>query len=252
MTNAQVTLIQIDNYGPWTVTPEPRREVDLQTLQSRLYADLSQLVGNRDGYVFFTRFDNMIAVTNGMDEDDHALLQESVGNRYPVTVSFGVGVDPSPVEALSSATERIQDAGSAQEADRTEILRGRTLDPDERTDDDVQIAHFDVNDATGKYTDQMNAFDSFIHIEQGYAELMRYFRRAHGGLSFFVGGDNVIAVSPDLDEEAYQDTIRHVQDTVEVELKVGVGQAANPQTAGMAAKHALEECREDGDRVVID
>ena len=52
VTNTQVTHIQIDNYGPWTVTPEPRREVDLQTLQSRLYADLSQLFGNRDGYVW--------------------------------------------------------------------------------------------------------------------------------------------------------------------------------------------------------
>ncbi|USZ68149.1 GTP cyclohydrolase IIa [Halorussus salilacus] len=252
MTNTQVTLVQIDNYGPWTVTPEPRREVDLQTLQSRLYADLSQLVGNREGYVFFTRFDNMVAVTNGMDDTDHAMIQESVGNRYPVTVSFGVGVDPSPVEALSDATAHLQDAGSAQDDSRTEILRGATLDPDERTDDDVQIAHFDVNDATGKYTDRLNAFDSFIHIEQGYAELMQYMRRAHDGLSFFVGGDNVIAVCPDLDELAYEDAIQHVKNTVEVELKVGVGQADTPQTAGMAAKHALEECREDGDRVVID
>ncbi|WP_132058296.1 GTP cyclohydrolase III [Halorussus amylolyticus] len=252
MTNTQVTLVQIDNYGPWTVTPEPRREVDLQTLQSRLYADLSQLVGNREGYVFFTRFDNMVAVTNGIDEDAHALIQESVANRYPVTVSLGVGVDPSPVAALSDATTHLQDAGSAQDGSRTEILRGTTLDPDERADDDVQIAHFDVNDATGKYTDRMNAFDSFIHIEQGYAELMQYLRRAHEGLAFFVGGDNIIAVCPDLDEDAYEDSIRHVEDTVSVELKVGVGQSATPQSAGMAAKHALEECREDGDRVVID
>ncbi|WP_129116374.1 GTP cyclohydrolase IIa, partial [Halegenticoccus tardaugens] len=42
MTNAQLTQIQIDNYGPWTVTPEPRREMDLQTMQSRLFADLAQ------------------------------------------------------------------------------------------------------------------------------------------------------------------------------------------------------------------
>ncbi|MDL0139842.1 GTP cyclohydrolase IIa, partial [Halobacterium salinarum] len=26
MTNTQVTLVQLDNYGPWTVTPSPRRE----------------------------------------------------------------------------------------------------------------------------------------------------------------------------------------------------------------------------------
>ena len=91
MSNTQVTLIQIDNYGPWTVTPSPRREVDLQTLQSRLFADLSQLFGMQDGYAFFTRFDNMVAITNGMDLEDHARIQESIRNRYPVTISLGVG-----------------------------------------------------------------------------------------------------------------------------------------------------------------
>lgn len=249
MTNAQITLIQIDNYGPWTVTPEPRREVDLQTLQSRLYADLSQLIGNREGYVFFTRFDNMVAVTNGLSLSDHALVQESVGNRYPVTVSLSVATGTSPVQALHDATELLQDAGSAQDGSRREILDGRTIDEEFRTDDDVQIAHFDVNDMTGNYTDEVNAFDSFIHIEQGYAELMRYMRRAHDSLSFFVGGDNVIAVCPNLDEEAYEDAIQHVEETVEVELKVGVGQGRVPQDAGMDAKHALETCRATGSRI---
>ncbi|MFT4931553.1 MAG: GTP cyclohydrolase IIa [Natronomonas sp.] len=249
VTNTQVTLIQIDNYGPWTVTPSPRREVDLQTLQSRLYADLSQLIGNEEGYVFFTRFDNMMAVTNGLDVADHELIQESVRNRYPVTVSFGIGVDSSPVDALSVATEHLQDAGSAQDVDRTEILRGTPLDEAERADRDLQIAHFDVNDATGKYTDRLNAFDTFIEIEQGYASLMRYMRRANDALSFFVGGDNVIAVAPSLSEREYRDAIEHVEDTVDVELKVGVGTARTAQSAGMDAKEALETCRHDGTRV---
>ena len=177
MTNTQVTLVQIDNYGPWTVTPEPRREVDLQTLQSRLYADLSQLVGDRGGYVFFTRFDNMIAVTNGLDMDDHAVIQESVGNRYPVSISLSVATGRSPAAALSDATERLQAAGSAQDKSRREILEGRAIESEYRTDEDVHIAHFDVIDATGEYTDQLNAFDSFIEIEQGYAALMKYMRQ---------------------------------------------------------------------------
>ena len=245
MTNTQVTLVQIDNYGPWTVTPEPRREVDLQTLQSRLYADLSQLFGNREGYVFFTRFDNMIAVTNGLGRNDHALIQESVGNRYPVTVSLGFGVDASPVRALGDATTPLQDAGSAQDAARQEILAGDILAEEDRDDDDVQIAHFDVVDATGKYTDELNAFDSFIHIEQGYAELMRYMRTAHDSLSFFVGGDNVIAICPALSAAEYEDAIDTVYERVGVDLKVGVGRARTAQSAGMDAKHALETCRED-------
>jgi GTP cyclohydrolase IIa len=251
VTNTQVTHIQIDNYGPWTVTPEPRREVDLQTLQSRLFADLSQLVGNRDGYVFFSRFDNMIAVTNGLTEADHALIQESVGNRYPVTMSLSVATGRSPAEALGTATEQLQDAGSAQDQHRREILRGRTIDEQFRTVEDVQIAHFDVNDATGKYTDQLNEFDTFIHIEQGYAELMRHMRQAHDALSFFVGGDNVIAICPDMDEPAYHEAIDHVSDAVGVELKVGVGRGETASDAGMDAKHALERCRANGSAVEI-
>ncbi len=252
MTNTQLTLVQIDNYGPWTVTPEPRREADLQTLQSRLYADISQFVGNRDGYVFFTRFDNMIAVTNGLDLDDHALLQESVGNRYPVTLSLGVATGKTPVQALSDATSIIQQAGSAQDQNRREILDGRVIDDDHRTDEDVQIAHFDVIDATDVYTDELNAFDSFIEIEQGYAELMRYMRLAHDSLSFFVGGDNIIAVCPDLGHEEYADAIEHVEETADVSLRVGVGRGSTPQPAGMAAKHALEQGRADGSRVVLE
>ena len=249
MTQTQVTLIQIDNYGPWTVTPEPRREVDLQTLQSRLYADVSQLVGNREGYAFFARFDNMVTITNGLTRADHALVQESISNRYPVTASMSIATDSSPIAALGRASDRLQAAGSAQDDGRREILRGEPLAEDDRAADDVQIAHFDVNDATGKYTDALNEFDTFIQIEQGYAELMRYMRQAHDSLSFFVGGDNIIGVCASMDRADYQDAIDHVNDAVGVELKVGVGQSAVAQAAGMAAKHALETCRENGSDV---
>ncbi len=249
VTNTQLTLVQIDNYGPWTVTPEPRREMDLQTLQSRLFADIAQFVGHRGGYAFFTRFDNMVAVTNGLDVDDHRLLQESTGNRYPVTVSLGLGVDPNPAVALERATERLQGAGSAQDGDRREVLAGTPLEhPDEER---LSIAHFDVNDATEKYTDRLNEFDSFIQIEQGYATLMRYLREEHGGLSFFVGGDNIIAATPEMDAAAYRDAIDHVEEAVGVDLKVGVGRGTDAHDAGMAAKHALEECRHRGTAVEL-
>ncbi len=245
MTTTQLTLVQLDNYGPWTVTPEPRREMDLQTLQSRLFADLAQFIGARGGYIFYTRFDNMIAVTNGIDREAHAILQESIRNRYPVTISLGVDVAETPAEALEGATERLQAAGSAQDEARTEVLAGEFLDAS-ASHEPLHIAHFDVNDATGKYTDQLNEFDSFIHIERSYASLMEYMRKAHGALSFFVGGDNIIAVCPDLSEDAYQDAIDHVERDAGIELKVGVGRDSTAHKAGIAAKHALEECRYEG------
>jgi GTP cyclohydrolase IIa len=251
VTNTQLTHIQIDNYGPWTVTPEPRREVDLQTLQSRIFADLSQLIGNRGGYVFFTRFDNMVAVTNGVGLDAHERIQETIGNRYPVTMSLSVATGTTPVSALETATRQLQEAGSAQDKHRREILRGRTIESQFQTETDVQIAHFDVNEATEKYTDQLNEFDTFIQIEQGYASLMQHMREAHDSLSFFVGGDNVIAVCPDLDAGDYQSAIEHVRDSVDVELKVGVGVGTNATEAGMDAKHALEDCRLEGTDVEL-
>ncbi|MFB6130795.1 MAG: GTP cyclohydrolase III [Salinigranum sp.] len=250
MTNTQLTLVQIDNYGPWTTTPEPRREMDLQTLQSRLFADLAQFIGTRDGYVFFTRFDNMIAVTNGMDRADHELLQESIGNRYPVTVSLGIGVDPVPKSALDAATAELQSVGSAQDGDRREVLVGDPLDS--RSSRDVRIAHFDVNDATETYTDRLSEFDSFVEIEGAYATLMRYLRERHGGLAFFVGGDNVIAVTPALTESEFRTAVDHVADSKGVDLKVGVGTGVSAGEAGMAAKHALERCRERGTVVEMD
>ena len=272
MARTQVTQLQLDNYGPWTVTPEPRREMDLQTLQSRLYADVAQFVGTREGYAFFARADNMIAVTNGIDEAAHELLQESIANRYPVSVSAGVGVAERPIDALEAASRALQSAGSAQSADRRSVLAGEFLDteravggdgpstdngsstnanePTTDTSDeqrtaanDVQIAHFDVDDATEKYTDRLNEFDAFVEIETGYATLMRYMREEHGALSFFVGGDNVIAVCPTLGASDYRAAITHVEETAGVELKVGVGTADTAQSAGMDAKHALEHCR---------
>ena len=248
MTTTQLTLVQIDNYGPWTVTPEPRREMDLQTLQSRLFADIAQFVGARDGYAFFTRFDNMVAVTNGMGEAAHELLQESIGNRYPVTISLGVGTGETPETALESATERLQIAGSAQDETRTEVLGGAYANPSDGHYD-LEIAHFDVNDATGKYTDRLNEFDSFLHIERGYASLMEYMWTEHGALSFFVGGDNIISVCPSLTDTEYRRAIDHVQASVDVDLKVGVGRGVTAHEAGIAAKHALEDCRYDGTTV---
>ncbi len=249
MARTQVTLAQLDNYGPWTVTPEPRREPDLQTLQARIYADLAQFVGAADGYVFFTRFDNVIAVTNGLTHEDHQRLQSSIGNRYPITMSLGIGVDETPADALAVATEHLQRAGSAQDETRTEIVDGEFLGADERGDDDVHVAHFDVVDATGTYTDRLDAYETFLTIERAVLALETYMYDRHGALTFFVGGDNAISITPPLGREQYEEAITHVREVADAELQVGVGSGSSAVEAGTAAKYALEACRENGTRI---
>lgn len=243
----QTTLIQLDNYGPWTVTPEPQPEMKLQRLQSRLYADLAEWVGTRDGYVFYLRGDNMVGVTNGIARSEHAEIQAAIANQYPVTASVAIGTGSTPAHALSEATKQLQTAGSAQNPDRQSVLRGDALaSPD---NSQVHVAHFDVNDVTSCYTDQLSAFETYVTIERGYAELMQYMYRTNDALSFFVGGDNVIAICPDLTPAQYRDALDYVRETAELDLKVGVGSGTTARAAGMAAKHALESCR-DRDKAV--
>lgn len=49
----QMTLIQIDNYGPWTVTPNPRNESDLQILQAELFADVQRQIAMKKKDLYF-------------------------------------------------------------------------------------------------------------------------------------------------------------------------------------------------------
>jgi GTP cyclohydrolase IIa len=76
-------------------------------------------------------------------------------------------------------------------------------------------------------------------------------RTEEDSLSFFVGGDNIIAVCKGVDETGYLEAIEHVRESVGVDLKVGVGIDRTAQAAGMAAKHALETCREEHTDVEI-
>lgn len=241
----QFSLVQLDDYGPWTVTPEPRSEPSLQALQARLYSDLADFVGSRDGYVFPGRYDNMVAVSNRITPEEHRRFQELVRNRYPITASVGVGTGSTPVDALGAATEALQATGSAQDADRTERL---ATDRDADPTGALTVAHFDVVDATERYTDQEHAFDAERRIRRAVVDLSDRMRD-HGAVTSFVGGDNAIAVCPDLDDGVYDDVLTRLREDTGVEMRVGVGRGETAQDAGRDAKHALERARATGEPV---
>jgi len=241
----QVALAQIDDYGPWTVRPTPRRETDLQSLQASLFAEFAEFVGEADGYAFYGRFDNMYAVANKLDADDYARFQRRIRNRYPVTVSVGVGRASTPVAALGAASERLQSAGSAQDGDRCEV---RAVPEDGHTDP-VTVAHFDIVDVTGSLTDRENAVDATLAVRRATLELATHLRREYESLAHFVGGDNVIAIATGVDTTAFEATVEHIREETGIELQVGIGHGPTAHVAGDEAKHALERCRATGVRV---
>ncbi|RAP53274.1 MAG: GTP cyclohydrolase [Methanosphaera sp. rholeuAM130] len=236
----QITLIQIDNYGPWTVTPGPRFEPDLQTLQSRLYGDLEREFGAHNAIVFFNRFDNLIAISNGMDYEDHKRIQDSIRNRYPVTVSMGVGCAKTAYEAQEIATKMIQKGGGAQSSDRVEVLNIDSLA--DENDSLVQIAHIDINDITNTLTDIESAYDTSIKVYQVLYELMLELKNENA-LCFFIGGDNYMAPSNDIDPDKLRQILRKVDKKTNVKLKAGIGLAKSPGRAADLADIGLEDIR---------
>ena len=235
----QITVIQIDNYGPWTVTPNPRRESDLQALQSRLYADLNLMFGSHKGLVFYTRFDNLIAITNGIDLITHKRIQESIRNRYPFTVSMVIASAETPYEAQKLATETLQEYGSAQDENRKEVL---DVANELVVDGYVQIAHIDINNITGTLTDIVSAYDTYLNVNKVKLALMEELLK-HDALLFFIGGDNFMSPSNGMSEDDFLDVFNKINKQYNIELKAGIGIGRTAEDASNLADIGLEKIR---------
>lgn len=237
----QITVIQIDNYGPWTVNPNPRRESDLQALQSRLYCDLNLQFGAHKGLVFYTRFDNLIAITNGIDLTTHERIQDSIKNRYPFTISMAVASGKTPYEAQTLATKKIQEHGSAQDAFRKEIL---DVANDFVLDNGyVQLAHVDINDITGTSTDLDTAYDTYLSVKEVQLKLMKELKQ-YGAMGFFIGGDNFMCPCNGMTENDFIEMFDEIKASTGVELKAGIGIGKTAEDASNMADIGLELIRD--------
>ena len=237
----QMTLIQIDNYGPWTVTPRPRTESDLQILQAELFADVQRLIAAKKGLVFFTRFDNLFAVTNGLNEEDHMRIQRSIRNRYPITISMGVGAAETAHEAQRLATIALQKEGGAQSSGRKEILAINNL-IENPEDSFVQAAHIDINSVTETLTDIESAFDTSFMVNKAQHYLMTKLREK-GALLFFIGGDNFMSPCNGLSEDDLTQILKEIDEEIGIGLKAGIGRADNMEDAAYMADIGLEIIR---------
>ena len=234
MKKIQLTLVQIDNYGPWTVSPKPRLEADLQTLQAELLAELERQFGKRGALVFPTRMDNFLAITNELSLDDHKEVMRAVNDKFPVTVSMGVGAAQTSYKAQVQATLALQKAGGSQSSKRRGVLVGDATKGQE--EDWVQIAHMDVNHSA-LFTDSKPIYDTHLLIQKTHLALMSSLLEREA-IVFYTGGDNFMAASNELEVEGLVGVFSKVKKDLGVELKAGVGAA---RTAVRAAQLASEE-----------
>ena len=231
----QITLIQIDNYGPWTTHPAPRREADLQILQASLYKDLQQQFSAKKALVFPTRCDNMLAATNGMNEEDHRRIIDSINRRYPVTVSMGVATAENAMDAQRKATLALSKEGGAKKEGRVGVLKIEGLSRDK-----VQIAHFDINNIT-LHTDS-DVYGSYMKVVETQLALIKRLAEKNAPL-FFMAGDNFVSVCNGLSKKDVEEILGKVEEDANIKLKAGVGISDSAEGAVHLASMGLKEIR---------
>ncbi len=183
----------------------------------------------------------MLAITNGLDAEDHMRIQRSIKNRYPITISMGVGAAETAHDAQRLATEALQREGGAQSSERKEILAIDSLvDPE---DSFVQVAHIDINSVTETLTDIESAFDTSFMVNRAQHYLMTKLRE-HKALLFFIGGDNFMSPCNGLSEEEIQDILIEIDEEIGIGLKAGIGRSPNAEDSAYMADIGLEIIRD--------
>jgi len=232
----QITIIRIEGYGPWTLTLGSDREHELQILQSKLYGDLQMLLSKKDALVFFNRFDEMFAVTNGISAREHIEILKRLSTTYELDISMSIGRGNTSYEAHLDA-HRARNNGAAD-------TQFKVYGTDANNGDDfVQIMHVDVDGSTSKVSSKLSPYEISSLMAKLHAKLSEAFM-LKGALTFFLGGDNFMVISNGVTRDEANDVLGSVTNDMNIKLKCGIGRARTAREAAKLATKALDAIRD--------
>lgn len=232
----QLTIIRIEGYGQWTLTLGSDREAQLQMLQARIYHDVQRLFSERDSIVFFNRFDEYFAITNGLGVDDHLHIQHELTKLYDnMLMSMTIGAGKTAFEANLNAYRTRKE--------------GRMLDGDSRIfgsvqpqADIAQIMHIDI-DSSAKVGNRLSPYELTALVMKIYSRLAEEFLK-RDSLAFFLGGDNVMVISNGMSKEQADVVLKKVTAGNDIKLNCGIGIGKTGRRAAEAATKALDTIRD--------
>ncbi|MDQ4017249.1 MAG: GTP cyclohydrolase IIa [Thermoproteota archaeon] len=232
----QLTIIRIEGYGQWTLTLGSDREAQLQMLQARIYHDVQRLFSERDSIVFFNRFDEYFAITNGLGVDDHLHIQHELTKLYDnMLMSMTIGAGKTAFEANLNAYRTRKE--------------GRMLDGNSRIfgtvlpqADVAQIMHIDI-DSSAKVGNWLSPYELTALVMKIYSRLAEEFLK-HNSLAFFLGGDNVMVISNGMAKAQADVVLKKVTAGNDIKLNCGIGIGKTGRRAAEAATKALDTIRD--------
>ena len=236
----QLTIIRIEGYGQWTVTLGSDREAQLQMLQARIYHDVQRLFSERDSIVFFNRFDEYFAITNGLSANDHRDIQHELTKLYgSMSMSMAIGAGKTAFEANLNAYRTRKENRMLDSAAR---IFGSVHHHHHHDADVAQIMHIDI-DSSAKVGNWLSPFEVTALVMKIYSRLAEEFLK-YNSLAFFLGGDNVMVISNGMAKEEADKVIRSVTDGIDVKLNCGIGIGKTGRRAAEAATKALDTIRD--------
>ncbi len=238
----QITIIQIDNFGPYTEEMGHNREHKIQLLLSELFIFLQKKFNDYGSLVFSASKDNLVAVTNGISIEIHKEISNKVKKKFPITISMGIGIGKTPLEAQIEASNVLKSYGSAQSSRKSIIAHNGHNLP---INGNVKVAHIDINFYTKIATDVNPFYSNYISLNKSYTTLMEYFQEIEA-LCFFNGGDNFICICPN---DMIRSDLENILNAYEKKhkpwkLKAGIGQGKNLLNAISEANAYLSKIRE--------
>jgi len=242
----QITYIQIDNFGPFTEGMGDNREHKIQIILSELFIFLQKHFNHNGGLVFSASKDNMIAVSNGISIEQHKFIINETEKNFPVTISMGIGVGKTPIQAQIDASKALILQGSAQSSRRKALAHnGHKIPVISR----VKVAHIDINYYTKIATDVNPFYSNYLALNQGYVTLMENLEKI-GAMCFFNGGDNFISICPNsMQLKEMEKILMDFESKHEPwKLKAGIGEGENILDAISKANISLKVIREGNNK----
>ncbi len=232
----QITIIKINDYGPWTLTLGSDREHELQMLQASLYKEIQKLFSEKNCLAFLNKADEFFVITNGLTLDDHIAIQKKFENSFDLKLSMSIGY------ALTSFEANLK----AYQGKKSNIILNKDHNiygfVNGQAEQKVIILHFDVEDLSSKRKTK-SPYEISSSLFKLYSKMSEFFLQKNS-LSFYMGGDNFIVIGNDDAKENARQFISAVKKDLDFNLNCGIGIGKTAREAVKLATKSLDTIRE--------
>lgn len=222
------------------------REHQLQMLQSRLYYDLQKVFSEKDCIVYQNRHDELLAVTNGLNAEEHYRIFSNISELYKeITLSMAIGIGTTPLEAslyaYNSRRCNLRIKGNVLLYGNYKNIIPSYDKTGPLSDMIVQVMHLDLDNSTNM-VNGISPYEVSTSIIRTYSRLADEFVKKKD-LTFYLGGDNFMVVSTATTLNESKLIIEKICNEMDINLNCGIGSARTARRAVAAATEGLDSIR---------